>query len=271
MNYLLQLVEFRKRKLCKQLTSNAILLYHTLLEFSNEIGFPESFTAANTSLQSKSSLSKNKLLQARDQLAEEGFITYIPGTRNQCGTYVLTDLTVRHEPKAEPQTGTQNESQIGSQNGSQIGSQIGSQNGSQIGSQNGSQIGSQIGSQNGSQTVPKTGPLTKQDLNEKKPNQTHTHQEKLSASGFDSFWNAYPKKQAKTEAIKAFLKLTPDKELLDKMLEAIELFSRSDSWKYDNGRYIPLPSTWLNGKRWEDETITVKKKGMSDGTGGCPY
>ncbi len=71
MNYLLQLVEFRKRKLCIQLTSNSICLYHTLLEFSNEIGFPDSFTATNTSLQLKSSLSKNKLRQARDQPAED--------------------------------------------------------------------------------------------------------------------------------------------------------------------------------------------------------
>ncbi len=93
----------------------------------------------------------------------------------------------------------------------------------------------------------------------------------MSASGFDAFWNAYPKKQAKAEAIKAFLKLAPDKELLDRMLEALKLFARSDSWKYDNGRYIPLPATWLNGKRREDETIILKLSSMSDGTGGCPY
>ena len=27
--------------------------------------------------------------------------------------------------------------------------------------------------------------------------------------------------------------------------------------KKENGRYIPLPATWLNGKRWEDELEDV--------------
>jgi len=28
---------------------------------------------------------------------------------------------------------------------------------------------------------------------------------------------------------------------------------QSESWNRDGGRYIPHPSTWLNGRRWEDE------------------
>jgi hypothetical protein len=26
-------------------------------------------------------------------------------------------------------------------------------------------------------------------------------------------------------------------------------------WLEDNGRFIPYPATWLNGRRWEDVTI----------------
>ena len=29
-------------------------------------------------------------------------------------------------------------------------------------------------------------------------------------------------------------------------------------WKKDNGQFIPYPTSWLNQKRWEDETILKK-------------
>lgn len=70
---------------------------------------------------------------------------------------------------------------------------------------------------------------------------------------FDKFWSAYPKKTAKQSALKAFLKLNPDEELLNKMLSSLEQQKKSVQWTKDNGQYIPYPATWLNGKRWEDE------------------
>ena len=74
-----------------------------------------------------------------------------------------------------------------------------------------------------------------------------------SPKGFDEFWKAYPRKQSKTAALKAFEKLKPDSELLGVMLSAIKRQVESDQWKRDGGQYIPHPSTWLNGRRWEDE------------------
>lgn len=71
---------------------------------------------------------------------------------------------------------------------------------------------------------------------------------------FDEFWAAYPKKKAKREAEKAFHKLKPDTFLLAKMIDAIEAQSRSPDWQKDNGQFIPYPATWLNGRRWEDES-----------------
>ena len=72
--------------------------------------------------------------------------------------------------------------------------------------------------------------------------------------GFDSFWKSYPKKKAKGDAEKAFSKLKPDEELLKTMLDAIEAQSRSPDWRKDGGQFIPYPATWLNQRRWEDET-----------------
>lgn len=70
---------------------------------------------------------------------------------------------------------------------------------------------------------------------------------------FADFWQAYPRKEAKEKARQAFKKLKADEDLLLKMLTAIEIQKQSDQWTKDDGRFIPLPATWLNGRRWEDE------------------
>lgn len=71
---------------------------------------------------------------------------------------------------------------------------------------------------------------------------------------FEKFWKAYPKKVGKVVAEKSFTKYKPDETLLSSMLKAIEIQKRSDQWKKENGQFIPNPATWLNQKRWEDET-----------------
>lgn len=87
---------------------------------------------------------------------------------------------------------------------------------------------------------------TTKESKTKKPN---TH-----ANGFDEFWKAYPKKVAKTAAQKAWDKLKPDQSLQETILQAVNAAKNSRSWTKDNGQYIPYPASWLNGRRWEDET-----------------
>jgi len=70
---------------------------------------------------------------------------------------------------------------------------------------------------------------------------------------FARFWAAYPKKRSKGQAEKAWAKLQPDEQLIETMLAAIERAKKSEEWRKENGRYIPYPATWLNGKRWEDD------------------
>lgn len=72
-------------------------------------------------------------------------------------------------------------------------------------------------------------------------------------SAFDLFYTAYPRKQAKQDAVKAFMKLAPDEDLLNQMLEALDRQKQSQQWRKDDGQFIPLPATWLNGKRWLDQ------------------
>lgn len=70
---------------------------------------------------------------------------------------------------------------------------------------------------------------------------------------FDQFWKLYPRKVGKQTALKAWAKLKPDMILFAEMEKALEIAKRSPDWLKDAGQYIPHPSVWLNGRRWEDE------------------
>jgi hypothetical protein len=69
---------------------------------------------------------------------------------------------------------------------------------------------------------------------------------------FDTFWKAYPRKTNKGFARSVFAKMNVTDDLMEKMLNAIEVQKRT-IWKDKDQQYIPHPSTWLNGERWEDE------------------
>jgi len=77
-------------------------------------------------------------------------------------------------------------------------------------------------------------------------------------ASFDEFWSIYPKKRDKDSARKLFTKHYQDGQWLQKVLDSLEAQKISDDWKKENGKYIPLPSTWLNKKRWEDKLETDK-------------
>lgn len=72
---------------------------------------------------------------------------------------------------------------------------------------------------------------------------------------FGEFWKAYPKKIGKQAAVRAWqkIKIRPP---LEKILDAIKRAQSTDQWQKDNGEFIPHPSTWLNGGRWDDEPLT---------------
>lgn len=74
---------------------------------------------------------------------------------------------------------------------------------------------------------------------------------------FAEFWSAYPKKQGKGAAEKAFLKISPDGSLHETMIAAVRAAVLSRQWHEQNGRFIPNPATWLNQRRWED-TLPVE-------------
>jgi uncharacterized protein YdaU (DUF1376 family) len=73
------------------------------------------------------------------------------------------------------------------------------------------------------------------------------------SAAFAMFWAAYPNKDAKAAAAKAFDALAPSTDMLDELLAAVAAQRCWPKWTDEGGKYIPHASTWLNGKRWEDE------------------
>lgn len=87
-------------------------------------------------------------------------------------------------------------------------------------------------------------------------NKIEIEKKSYDADGFAAFWAAYPKKAGKAAALKAWNKLAPDVVLQEQMGKALEVQKQSQQWRKDGGQFIPMPATWLNGRRWEDEVQT---------------
>ena len=66
---------------------------------------------------------------------------------------------------------------------------------------------------------------------------------------FLDFWLLYPRRVAKKDAMRAWVKLTPPQQI--EAVTAMVEWRRI--WQTKDVEYLPHPATWLNGERWEDE------------------
>ena len=74
---------------------------------------------------------------------------------------------------------------------------------------------------------------------------------------FQAFWQAYPRRIGKGAARTAFkkaLKFSPANDIIQ---GAIAYSAHCDEMGTEK-QYIPHPSTWLNGERWEDDLESEK-------------
>lgn len=81
--------------------------------------------------------------------------------------------------------------------------------------------------------------------------------------GFADFWEQYPRKVAKAQALKAWRKLKPSGQLLADLMAGLERQKASEQWMKDGGQFVPHPATWLNGRRWEDEPPATQQEAPS--------
>ena len=84
---------------------------------------------------------------------------------------------------------------------------------------------------------------------------------KLNEQAFLEWYAVYPKKKGKQDALKAWKKIKFNDEVTPAMLiDSVTKQSYTDDWIKDKGQFVPLPATWLNGKRWEDEIIQKEEE-----------
>jgi hypothetical protein len=85
--------------------------------------------------------------------------------------------------------------------------------------------------------------------------------EKAIPVGFSAFWEVWPKREGKSDALAAWRKLRPDDDTIQSILDAIPRQQAAKDWPRENWRYCPLPASWLNQRRWEDEIPDPPPKG----------
>lgn len=94
-------------------------------------------------------------------------------------------------------------------------------------------------------------------------------QQAKPSSPFDTFWEAYPRKIGKGAARIAFNKMKHIASVSDIIQGAIAYAAFVEETGVER-QYIPHPSTWLNGERWEDDLESEKQvKNNNNGWGSA--
>lgn len=96
-----------------------------------------------------------------------------------------------------------------------------------------------------------------------------------SVSDFDRWWKVYPRRESKAPAKKSFetavkgislSRSIPRGEAVEWLLEVTQVFAESPKGK--SGKYCPMPATWLNQSRYDDEqSAWFSTNGNSDPRG----
>lgn len=203
------------------LTSAQIALWFALLHTNNKARWIEWFSVASSVLTSRTGLDRKGINRARNTLKQKGYIDFKANGNNATSYTLCYARNGMADDRSSDMASGRSSDMAGDRSGDMA--------------EENSYITSRA-----RKTKTKTKTKTVNPLNPL----------------FDRFWEAYPKKVAKEAARKAFTKHKPDEALLNTMLSALETQKASDQWARDNGRYIPHASTWLNQKRWEDESPT---------------
>ncbi len=84
-----------------------------------------------------------------------------------------------------------------------------------------------------------------------------------SEESFAIWYSIYPRHESRKDALKAWLRLKPDDQLIRTLIDAVEV-QREYLWHDREIRFIPLPATWLRGEKWTDEIPDWKPVSSQD-------
>lgn len=108
-------------------------------------------------------------------------------------------------------------------------------------------------------TIPKEPSINPQ---EPKPRAKKT--DDALPEGFAEFWDAYPRKDSKRDAIKAWgqLSLAINSELRADVMAGLAGWRKHPTWIKGERQYIKLPAGWLREERWRDESAQSARGGI---------
>ncbi|WP_186579723.1 DnaD domain-containing protein [Aquibacillus kalidii] len=92
MNYIKELRGFKDWLLLNDMSSHAILLWHTLMVLNNSAGWKVCFNAPNRVVEQLSGLSKQGVAAARLELVKRGLIEYEQGVKGRSPVYQVISL-----------------------------------------------------------------------------------------------------------------------------------------------------------------------------------
>jgi hypothetical protein len=101
-----------------------------------------------------------------------------------------------------------------------------------------------------------TKPLRSQEQEQKQKQKKNPSSADADQMGFDAFWNAWPANSRKVGKRQCLAKWVGRKcaEHADAIVAHVEAMKKTEKWREDGGRFIPLPMTYLNQDRWEAPT-----------------
>lgn len=85
------------------------------------------------------------------------------------------------------------------------------------------------------------------------PEAAASHGGGVRVAGFERFYAAYPRHEAKQAALEAWRTLRVSDDLSERIFQALAAHKRRWKQQATPSDKIPLPGAWLTGRRWEDE------------------
>ena len=111
MNYIAEMKAFYDRLELNPQPAPVIALWHALMSIANKAGWPDMFTVASSVLGLRAGLNAQAIKRARNQLAQNGYITWQPRGGNLSAMYHIQSLVVQNDSKNVPQSVPQVEPQ----------------------------------------------------------------------------------------------------------------------------------------------------------------
>ena len=87
--------------------------------------------------------------------------------------------------------------------------------------------------------------------------QSKTKQGLLGSKEFQAFYEAYPKKENRPAALRAWKKQNIKPAEVPAIMASIEAHRDTDKWTKQKRQFCPYPASFLNARTWEDEPPEV--------------